>query len=434
MSKKMTRREFIQAFPSMGMAAAASWSLGTQFLSSCSHFERRLSGEKERYEKEVIILGGGIAGLSLAHYLRKEKIPFLLFEASYRLGGRIYSASWKTQNTSGFSELGAYQVASFHERTRALLKDYLVPTEEIPAPEKWNLMGRSVSASEELKKFLRWREQKEKKLFHHDITLEQRSSIWIRQAYSLWNRQSSKEFAERLSFFQAHNYDLWNSFFVSQFGVDMHHLSALYFLDLLVKGPQVTLWKNFSKTIRWKQSSNEWIEAMGQRLIGSIPGRFIHLESTCVGLQKDRDWFHLQIQSPQGMKKFTAKHVVVALPIWRWKSLPGLLDTLAMNDDWMDVAQESIIYGESGSKLVFESNPSVSSNEFLHSWDRHSLIQGSRAYLNPTTQLQDLDQFKKTILNSRIHFTSSVLGDRFVDEIEGALMSSWKLAKSFTKT
>jgi len=38
---------------------------------------------------EVLIVGGGLAGLSLADKLAREGVDFLLVEAQNRLGGRI---------------------------------------------------------------------------------------------------------------------------------------------------------------------------------------------------------------------------------------------------------------------------------------------------------------------------------------------------------
>lgn len=45
----------------------------------------------------VAILGGGIAGLTAAHYLRKRQIDFELFEASDEVGGKI-----RSERTDGF--------------------------------------------------------------------------------------------------------------------------------------------------------------------------------------------------------------------------------------------------------------------------------------------------------------------------------------------
>ena len=50
-------------------------------------------------QKKVIVIGGGIAGLTTAAYLAKNKFSVTLFEASPKLGGRAYSFSDKETNT-----------------------------------------------------------------------------------------------------------------------------------------------------------------------------------------------------------------------------------------------------------------------------------------------------------------------------------------------
>ena len=50
-------------------------------------------------QKKVIVIGGGIAGLTTAAYLAKNKFSVTLLEASPKLGGRAYSFSDKETNT-----------------------------------------------------------------------------------------------------------------------------------------------------------------------------------------------------------------------------------------------------------------------------------------------------------------------------------------------
>ncbi len=50
-------------------------------------------------QKKVIVIGGGIAGLSAAAYLAKNKFKVTLLEASPKLGGRAYSFLDKDTNT-----------------------------------------------------------------------------------------------------------------------------------------------------------------------------------------------------------------------------------------------------------------------------------------------------------------------------------------------
>ncbi len=47
--------------------------------------------------KKIAIIGAGITGLSIAYYLKKANIPFVIFEKSNRVGGVI-----KTENKNGF--------------------------------------------------------------------------------------------------------------------------------------------------------------------------------------------------------------------------------------------------------------------------------------------------------------------------------------------
>jgi protoporphyrinogen oxidase len=55
------------------------------------------NGVKMDLKDSVIIVGGGLAGLSCALYLQKENIPFVLLEGSDALGGRV-----RTDMVNGF--------------------------------------------------------------------------------------------------------------------------------------------------------------------------------------------------------------------------------------------------------------------------------------------------------------------------------------------
>jgi len=54
---------------------------------------------------EVIIVGGGISGLSAARLLSRKGVPFLLLESEPQLGGRIQS-----ENYDGFILDNGFQI------------------------------------------------------------------------------------------------------------------------------------------------------------------------------------------------------------------------------------------------------------------------------------------------------------------------------------
>jgi monoamine oxidase len=70
--------------------------------------------------KKIIIIGGGLTGLTLGHLLQKENIPFLILEARDRLGGRIFT---KYGNNDGTVEMGATWFGKKHQFLHALLKE-----------------------------------------------------------------------------------------------------------------------------------------------------------------------------------------------------------------------------------------------------------------------------------------------------------------------
>ena len=84
-SFKATRRRFLI----QTLQAAAVTTLLPSVLSSCSTLDEYLIEDQFDFTQEVVIIGGGISGLYAAYQLKKNKIPFKIFDSSQRLGGKI---------------------------------------------------------------------------------------------------------------------------------------------------------------------------------------------------------------------------------------------------------------------------------------------------------------------------------------------------------
>lgn len=120
------RRQFIKSLSvlSTGSICLSSVAVSTA-LQGCSTIDEQLIKDPSDLDDTVIIVGGGITGLYAAYQFRKRKIPFRIFEASGRLGGKILS-------DQGF-EYGAFEFSNSDSYLLALAKDLNLKTEKIDA-------------------------------------------------------------------------------------------------------------------------------------------------------------------------------------------------------------------------------------------------------------------------------------------------------------
>lgn len=70
--------------------------------------------------KKVIIIGGGLSGLTIAYYLKKQNIPFIVLEAQDNVGGRINTIKGVLNSPL---EMGATWFNTIHTDLIQLLKD-----------------------------------------------------------------------------------------------------------------------------------------------------------------------------------------------------------------------------------------------------------------------------------------------------------------------
>ncbi|MBL7542507.1 MAG: FAD-dependent oxidoreductase [Bdellovibrionaceae bacterium] len=85
----------------------------TQLLSSCAHLSDMAKTARSS-EDPVVILGAGIAGLTAAYYLTQASVPCVVYEASSRIGGRMFTLKGFNREDM-VCELGGELVDSNHE-------------------------------------------------------------------------------------------------------------------------------------------------------------------------------------------------------------------------------------------------------------------------------------------------------------------------------
>jgi monoamine oxidase len=105
------RRTFLKGYAAAAISIASG---GT--IASCG------LGLLKRSDVRVAIVGGGLAGLTCAYELKKDGITAQIYEASTRLGGRVFTA--RDLMGSGFTtELGGEFIDSTHEELLALARE-----------------------------------------------------------------------------------------------------------------------------------------------------------------------------------------------------------------------------------------------------------------------------------------------------------------------
>jgi hypothetical protein len=97
--RRKSRRDFLKY-----SAIVAAATAGSGVLSSCASFDDYLFDDKSTMDEEVVIIGGGIAGLYLAKQLRAKQVEFRLYEAGNSLGGRIKSFAGRDYGASTLSK------------------------------------------------------------------------------------------------------------------------------------------------------------------------------------------------------------------------------------------------------------------------------------------------------------------------------------------
>ena len=121
----ISRRDFLKAMASTSIVAATP-----TLFSACSG-----QGRQASVDPRVVIVGGGMAGLSAAYTLWKSGIRARIFEGSNRIGGRIYTA--RDLLAPGITtELGGEFIDSIHLDMLALAQEFGLGLIDTEAPSE----------------------------------------------------------------------------------------------------------------------------------------------------------------------------------------------------------------------------------------------------------------------------------------------------------
>lgn len=349
-SNYYSRRNFLKVSAGT-LAVGASSSL----LSGCSSFERTFSGDKRNLDEEVIVLGAGAAGLAAAYTLKKNKIPYRVFEASGRPGGRVYTLE-RFSEDGMFAELGAEFFDESHTRLFQICKELNLEVQELKAPRPvfWT-DGKSI-ADEDYRRRLRplsvQLARHHVNLFGgHDVTLSQENMNKFEKAlyydnlsaqdFILSLRTDVDELTLQLFLYQVRN----------RFGAEPSGLSALQLLYSLNYDGALNLQGPRSR-FRIAQGMGMLTRSLYERAAGVIPDHFLKMESPLDSIVARATGFDLTFKTPSGKKTYLAHQVICTLPFSALRDVGGI-EKMEFSPLKKDLIQSQVYASQSKGVLEF---------------------------------------------------------------------------------
>lgn len=318
-----SRRQFLKA---------SALSSGAMALSSCASVDRFFMGDSRNLRKEVIILGGGAAGLAAAFELKRRKVPFRIFEASSRMGGRVQSV--RPFSAGGpVAELGAEFFTSTHTDVFRLAKELNLPVKEIkPETGKqthlFSFAGKTYQPSD-LQNRLRSLQAPLRRI---------RSDLFNAQDVTL-SYKNSFQF-ERSSYYDSLSLqallDSWKSEVdpvilklievqaVNRYGVDAKDQSSLHFISTL-DGEGSSLLAG-RPTFRLEGGLSELMQTLSARASGVIPDYAVKMNSELIEISEALGVFELTFKTPQGTEVFYTENIICTIPFSKLKEVKGIFD------------------------------------------------------------------------------------------------------------
>lgn len=263
--------------------------------------------------KGLAIVGGGLAGLTCAHLLRKAGYTAIVYEASKRIGGRVYSVSG-AMAPGLTTEFGAEFIDSTHADMLALVREFGLPLADTfqsseAAVQRYAFFfegrHRSLVELEAALKPVMKRIRPDRDAIPDDVTYQTQG-----RAREL-DRLSLAQYLDRVGA------DGWlrrfiEASYVSEYGLDPDEQSALNLLTL-VPGEEGT------GKFDVYDGSDERYKVVGgnQRVTDELARRLgdqMRPEHRLLALRSAGSGYVLTFQTPSGTKDVTAGAVVLCLP------------------------------------------------------------------------------------------------------------------------
>lgn len=452
----MDRRKFLKN--SVNTAKA----LSVLSLTGCAALDRYFEIEKSDYSKEVLIFGGGVSGLSAAYFLKKNGVPYRIFEASSRMGGRVLSQRFPPPVTS--IDLGARYVDSMDQDVIELIKEMNVDIEEAPVQKNAHFfcMNRDVMSYKSILSAYSsttkaWNRELARIRKFSDQLVDDPYNQEIINSLTAYDKISLSDIINdsKLDFKGRSIFKNWAEIHFQKKTTEVSFLEWLYYFEKLTLS---------GKKMYLPNGMNQFVDILSQRVSGVIPNYNLQMDCKLVEINRSQDRWVCHIQTKDGLKKLSSPFVILALPFNQLKFVKGI-ENVFTNIDFKNAISQGqfkshyrFVYKtnqkspkENGDYYFFETHKyKVAKEDYVftidmemapeqsdlgvvrsqlasvfgikdfeeinfYSWTQRSQVNGSELKLNPNTLLS----IKKAYLENWDRMTLQLVGDYLISP-EGA--------------
>tara|TARA_B110001454_G_scaffold219202_1_gene252023 strand:- start:113938 stop:115374 length:1437 start_codon:yes stop_codon:yes gene_type:complete len=339
----MNRRKFLKN--SVNSAKA----LGLLSVTGCAALDRYFEIEKSDYSKEVLIFGGGVSGLSAAYFLKRNGVPYRVFEGSSRMGGRILSQRFPAPVTS--IDLGARYVDSMDQDAIELIKEMNVDLEEAPIRKNsyFFCMNKDVMSYKSIlaaysPTIKAWNKELARIRKLTDQLTDEPYSEEIAHGLAAYDKISFSDIVNdsKLDFKGRSIFKSW---------AEMHFqkkATEISFLEWLFHFEKLTL---SSKKMYLPNGMTQFVDILSQRVSGVIPNYSMQQDSKLVEISRQKERWVCHIQTKEGLKKLSSPFVILALPFNQIKYIKGI-DQIFTNKDFKKAIHQAQF--KSSYRLVYK--------------------------------------------------------------------------------
>ena len=257
---------------------------------------------------EVVVVGAGIAGLTAAWRLRQAGVPVRIFEASSRVGGRMFSL--RNHFPDGqVIELGGELIDTDHVRIRALAEELSIPLDDLLTddptlgPELWFANGREYREAEIVAAFVPIAAAIERDLAtlgDGDITWNAHNNAQALDAMSIsdWlRREGTQDWLQTLI----------EVAYTTEMGLECNRQSALNLLTFIgTEGESFKIFGASDERFHVRGGNDLIVQALGEKLADAI-----ETDSPLEALRQDADGRYVLTVRGRDVR---ARDVILAMP------------------------------------------------------------------------------------------------------------------------